>query len=137
MAKAKVSKRKKPTLNKQKEQIINKEFLKEDISDEMKAILNDAKKIEVVKKMPKMVKVIFRNQRDPGVTLKFHYSNACEGIPLTHYTLVDGKEYILPQLVVNHLEERNLPRYHDVKGEEGTTTPQIKSRTYNFMFKYV
>lgn len=52
--------------------------------------------------IPKMEKVIFRNQRDPGHVLEFHYSSAT--CPFKMYKLIDGKQYDLPLEVIRNLE---------------------------------
>lgn len=61
-----------------------------------------AESIAVVKEMPKYERVIFRNQRDPGAPLEFHYES--ENVPFKMYTLIDGEAYDLPVEVIRNLE---------------------------------
>ena len=62
-------------------------------------------KIVVAQEVPKYKKVRFMNNRDPGVTLHFHYHSATH--PLKHYDLVHGIEYDLPDEICRHLEGEN------------------------------
>lgn len=56
-------------------------------------------------------KIIFHNQRDPGHALEFH-AHSKEN-PFKMYTLVDGKEYVLPKEVIRNLENcrENIEKY--------------------------
>ncbi len=69
----------------------------EDISREMKE-----EQVVTVKETPKFERIIFRNQRDPGFPLEFHYHSATS--PFKQYKLIDGKEYTLPTEVIRNLE---------------------------------
>ena len=56
-------------------------------------------------------KIVFRNQRDPGHPLEFHYASKTH--PFKQYKLIDGKEYTLPLEVVRNLEgcRNNIEKY--------------------------
>lgn len=69
----------------------------EQISHELKE-----EQVVVVKEMPKFERITFRNQRDPGYPLEFHYASKTH--PFKQYTLIDGKEYTLPVEVIRNLE---------------------------------
>ena len=78
----------------------------EQIRDEM-----GDQKIVIAHEIPKMEKVIFRNQRDPGHVLEFHYSSKTH--PFKMYKLIDGKQYDLPTEVIRNLEgcRENIEKY--------------------------
>lgn len=61
--------------------------------------------------IPKVEKVIFRNQRDPGHVLEFHY--ASKSHPFKQYKLIDGHQYDLPVEVIKNLERcrENIEKY--------------------------
>jgi len=67
--------------------------------------------IVVTNEVPKFEKIIFRNQRDPGHPLEFHYSSKTH--PFKQYTLIDGKTYDLPVEVIKNLEScrENIEKY--------------------------
>ena len=50
--------------------------------------------------IPKVEKVIFRNQRDPGHVLEFHYASKTH--PFKQYKLIDGHQYDLPVEVIKN-----------------------------------
>ena len=58
-----------------------------------------------------MEKIVFRNQRDPGYPLEFHY--ASKNHPFKQYKLIDGESYTLPFEVVKNLEQcrENIEKY--------------------------
>jgi len=60
---------------------------------------------------PKHEKIVFRNQRDPGHDLMFHYASKTH--PFKMYTLVDGQTYPLPIEVIRNLEScrENIEKY--------------------------
>lgn len=66
--------------------------------------------VPVSDKVP-MEKIVFRNQRDPGHQLDFHYSSA--SVPFAMYHLIDGQTYTLPREVVHNLERcrENIEKY--------------------------
>lgn len=67
--------------------------------------------VVVFSDVPKTEKVVFRNQRDPGYPLEFHYSSKTH--PFKMYNLVDGQTYILPVEVIRNLENcrENIEKY--------------------------
>lgn len=67
--------------------------------------------VVIVDSIPKYENVIFRNQRDPGHMLEFHYSSKTH--PFKQYKLVDGKQYSLPLEVIKNLEacRENIEKY--------------------------
>lgn len=83
-------------LNEQSQEVVHRNFLEEnpDIPTEEKVV--------VAQEIPKYERILFLNQRDPGVMLHFHYSSKTH--PLKHYDLMHGKEYDLPLEVIQHLE---------------------------------
>lgn len=89
----------KPRMNDQKKEVIEENFLNEE-----QAVLPNTT-IQVHKEIPKMVKGIFFNHRDPGIALTFHYKSKTH--PLHHYTLYHGVKTELPEEVINHLEGMN------------------------------
>lgn len=68
-------------------------------------------KVVIVDEMPRIEKVTFRNQRDPGHVLEFHYSSKTH--PFKQYKLIDGKQYDLPVEVIRNLEQcrENVEKY--------------------------
>lgn len=60
---------------------------------------------------PKYEKITFRNQRDPGHVLEFHYASKTH--PFKQYKLVDGATYDLPLEVIKNLEScrENIHKY--------------------------
>lgn len=91
--------------------------------------------IPVVKEIPKIEKVIFRNDRDPGIPLEFHYSS--KTLPLTQYKLIHGQEYDLPVEVIEHLENRKIPLYAYRKGADGHPEMFVNGYRFNFSLKPV
>jgi hypothetical protein len=74
--------------------------------------------IVVMKEVPKHEKIIFRNQRDPGYPLEFHFASKTH--PFKQYKLIDGNQYDLPLEVIRNLEScrENIHKYrrNDVSG---------------------
>lgn len=58
--------------------------------------------IVIADSTPKYERVTFRNQRDPGYPLEFHY--ASKECPFKQYKLIDGHQYDLPIPVIKNLE---------------------------------
>lgn len=86
-----------PKLNDQPKEVIEKNFL-----EEVPEAIYANEKVVIANEIPKMERVLFQNNRDPGAALYFHY---CSGThPLKHYTLVHGQEYDLPVEVIKLLE---------------------------------
>jgi hypothetical protein len=67
--------------------------------------------VVVVEQMPHVERVIFRNQRDPGHPLEFHYASKTH--PFKQYKLIDGESYQLPFEVIKNLEQcrENIEKY--------------------------
>jgi len=80
--------------------------------------------------MPHMEKVIFRNQRDPGHVLEFHYASGTH--PFKQYKLVDGQTYTLPIEVIRNLERcrENIEKYR----KNGNGVPEIYVAGYKTHF---
>lgn len=74
--------------------------------------------------------VVFRNQRDPGHMLEFHYSSLTH--PFKMYKLVDGQKYVLPVEVIKNLEScrENIEKYR--KNSEGI--PEVYVAGYKTFF---
>lgn len=86
--------------------------------------------VVVVPLMPACEKIIFRNQRDPGYPLDFHYYSKTH--PFKVYKLIDGHTYTLPREVVLNLEgcRENVEKYR--KNSEGL--PEIYIAGYKNHF---
>lgn len=97
----------------------------EQIKNEMKV-----DQVVVATNVPKVETVIFRNQRDPGHELHFHYASATH--PFKMYKLIDGCQYDLPIEVIRNLEScrENIEKYR--KGREGL--PEIYIAGYKTHF---
>lgn len=80
--------------------------------------------------VPKYEWVIFRNQRDPGHVLEFHYSSKTH--PFKQYKLIDGQKYNLPIEVIRNLERcrENIEKYR--RNSEGI--PEIYIAGYKTHF---
>lgn len=59
--------------------------------------------VVIADEIPKAERVIFRNQRDPGHVLEFHYASSTH--PFKQYKLIDGHKYTLPIEVIKNLEQ--------------------------------
>ena len=86
-------------LNEMDSETVHKNYLAEDPE------IPTEQKVVVSTHIPKMVKIRFLNNRDPGLMLHFHYKSKTH--PLRHYDLMHGFEYDLPEEVVMHLEGQN------------------------------
>lgn len=69
----------------------------EKVSEEMKE-----NQIVVTETSPRFERITFRNQRDPGYPLEFHFSS--KENPFKMYKLIDGEQYTLPVEVIKNLE---------------------------------
>lgn len=67
--------------------------------------------VVVMDEVPRHEKIVFRNQRDPGHVLEFHYASKTH--PFKMYKLIDGKDYLLPYEVIKNLEScrENTEKY--------------------------
>lgn len=123
----------KSKLNQANSAVIEDNILKE--NPEGLAPTQELSPIAVVKVMPKMETIIFRNDRDPGCALEFHYHSKTH--PLHSYKLHHGKEYTLPVEIVEHLESRAIPIYDYRKGPDGHPEMFISSYKHQFTCKTV
>lgn len=97
----------------------------EQVAEELKE-----NQVVVVNEVPRMEKVVFRNQRDPGHVLEFHYASKTH--PFKQYKLIDGKTYDLPVEVIKNLEQcrENIEKYR--RNSEGI--PEIYVAGYRTHF---
>lgn len=88
-------------------------------------------KVVVAKELPDYEKIIFRNQRDPGHVLAFHYSSKTH--PFKQYSLIDGQEYSLPREIIRNLENcrENIEKY---RKNERSGLPEIYIAGYKTHF---
>lgn len=86
--------------------------------------------VVVMYEMPKFERITFRNQRDPGYPLEFHY--ASKSHPFKQYKLIDGQQYDLPYEVIKNLEgcRENIHKYR--RGQEGL--PEVYIAGYKTHF---
>lgn len=68
-------------------------------------------RIATVHEIPTHETIVFRNQRDPGHMLEFHY--ASRAVPFKMYKLIDGHKYTLATEVIRNLEgcRENVHKY--------------------------
>lgn len=111
---------------------LQQEHLTGPADEDLNTISNELKDNQVVtfNEIPRYEKVIFRNQRDPGYPLEFHF--ASKNHPFKQYTLIDGKEYNLPVEVIQNLERcrENIEKYR--RNSEGI--PEIYIAGYKSHF---
>lgn len=83
------------------------------VSDPLDKIAQDLNEDQIVvaPKMPRVETITFRNQRDPGYPLTFHYHS--KENPYKQYNLIDGHKYTLPVEIIKHLEgcRENIEKY--------------------------
>lgn len=111
---------------------ITEAFLKQD-PENLPSTEEAVEKIVVAKKIPEMRKVVFLNNRDPGVALHFHYASATH--PLKIYTLYHDREHTLPVEVIENLESRAEAQYSYRKNVAGLPESYICGYKYIFQFK--
>jgi hypothetical protein len=122
----------KSKLNDQKEAVIEEQILKENpdgFADELQP------QVQIVATMPKMERILFRNDRDPGHALEFHFRSKTH--PMHHYKLCHGKEYTLPVEIIEHLENRKIPLYAYRKGDDGHPQMYVSGYKHQFTCKTV
>lgn len=92
---------------------LREEYLTGPADESIEQVSRELKEEEVVvvNEMPKLEKIIFRNQRDPGHPLEFHYISKTH--PFKQYKLIDGQTYHLPWEVIRNLEgcRENIEKY--------------------------
>lgn len=86
--------------------------------------------VVVITETPRYEKIVFRNQRDPGYPLEFHYSSKTH--PFKQYKLIDGHTYDLPTEVIRNLEgcRENIEKYR----RNGDGIPEIYISGYKTHF---
>lgn len=91
--------------------------------------------VVVINEMPKFEKITFRNQRDPGYPLEFHYASKTH--PFKQYKLIDGAQYDLPNEVIKNLEQcrENIHKYR--RSAEGIPEVYIAGYKTHFVCERV
>lgn len=86
--------------------------------------------LAIVTEVPRYEKVIFRNQRDPGHVLEFHYASKTH--PFKQYKLIDGALVHLPLEVIKNLEScrENIEKYR----RNGEGIPEVYVAGYKTHF---
>ena len=115
-------------LNERKSEFIDKNFLEQNPDT-----LPDSPPLVITNCMPEYKRVVFVNNRDPGVALHFHYASKTH--PLKQYTLYDGFEHELPVEVIEHLEGRGEAQYGYRKSVDGHPEMYVKGYKYIFSFR--
>lgn len=111
------------------------EFIEDQILKENPDTLPEEHPVQVFKEIPRTDSIVFRNDRDPGVPLEFHYASATH--PLKKYTLIHGETYNLPIEIIEHLEECKIPNYSYRRDKEGKPEMYIQSYKHQFTCKQV
>ncbi len=98
--------------------------------EEVREVLKD-KKLVITNEIPQHEKIVFRNQRDPGYPLEFHYASKTH--PFKQYSLIDGQEYTLPKEVIRNLEgcRENIEKY---RKNQSSGLPEIYVAGYKTHF---
>ena len=111
---------------------LQEQYLAGPADESIDQVASELKEGQVVisSKMPCLEKVVFRNQRDPGYPLEFHY--ASKNHPFKQYKLIDGQPYTLPTEVIRNLEScrENIEKYR--RNSEGI--PEIYVAGYKTHF---
>lgn len=97
--------------------------------EEVAAALKE-NQVVVVAEVPKHEKITFRNQRDPGYPLEFHYASKAH--PFKQYKLIDGHEYTLPIEVIKNLESCREDVHKYRRNSEGV--PEVYVAGYKTHF---
>lgn len=119
-------------LNDASSEVIENNILKENPEGFEKA---EVSSVAIMNEIPKMETIIFRNDRDPGIPLEFHYHSKTH--PLHHYKLFPGEQYTLPVEIVEHLENCAVPLYSYRKGPDGHPQMYVAGYKNNFTCKVV
>ena len=122
--------RKESAIGDAKSEVIAENILKDNPEGLPPIDYDQTEKVVIAKEMPKYRRIVFLNGRDPGYPLDFHYASGTH--PLKIYKLLHGKEYDLPEEVIEHLESCNEPVYAYRKGDDGHPQMFIESRKYIF-----
>jgi len=123
-------------LNEASSQVIEQNMLKETPDKELGIPDESGIVIAVAtSEIPKMKRIMFLNGRDPGYPLDFHYHSKTH--PLKLYTLLHGKEYELPEEIIDHLELCAELQYAYRSGDDGKPEMYVKGRKYLYQCKPV
>lgn len=123
-------------LNQASSEVIEQNILRENpdkslgIPDESGIVIATA-----VDEIPKTKRILFINGRDPGYPLDFHYHSKTH--PLKIYTLYHGKEYDLPEEIIDHLEQCAESQYGYKAGADGHPAMYVKGKKYLYNCKPV
>lgn len=120
-------------LNESKSEVIKENFLQETPEGFAEPVHPSG--VVVATHVPPTRRIQFLNGRDPGCELMFHYHSATH--PLKHYTLFHGKEYDLPEEVIENLENCAENIYGYKPGFSGHPEMYVKSKRYVFTCKQV
>lgn len=92
-------------------------------------------KIVIATREPRWERVTFRNHRDPGHVLEFHYSS--KECPFKQYKLQDGKQVDLPVEVIRSLESCKEAIYKHRRNSEGIPEMYVAGYKSHFMCERV
>lgn len=116
---------------------LQEEFLAGPADEEMEVVSKEMKEEQVViaDKVIPHERITFRNQRDPGHVLEFHWASAVH--PFKQYKLIDGHQYTLPLEVIRNLESRreNIEKYR--RNSEGIPEVYIAGYKTHFVCERV
>lgn len=94
-------------------EVLQEEHLTGPADESIETVAKELKEGEIVitNEVPKFEEIIFRNQRDPGHVLEFHFHS--KAVPFKQYKLIDGEKYKLPIEVIKNLEgcRENIEKY--------------------------
>lgn len=111
---------------------LQEEYLSGPADESLDVIREEMKENQVVfaAEIPSYEPIIFRNQRDPGYPLEFHYASKTH--PFKQYKLIDGQKYDLPNEVIRNLEQcrENIEKYR--RNSEGI--PEVYIAGYKTHF---
>lgn len=111
---------------------LQEDYLNGPADESIQDVAKELKENQVVVAVhdPCIEKITFRNQRDPGYPLEFHYASATH--PFKQYKLIDGQDYELPREVILNLEScrENIHKYR--KSREGI--PEVYIAGYKTHF---
>lgn len=111
---------------------LQKNHLSGPADESMEQVAEELQENQVVvfSETPKQETIVFRNQRDPGYPLEFHYSSKTH--PYKQYKLIDGVQYMLPIEVIRNLEScrEHIEKYR--RNSEGL--PEIYIAGYKTHF---
>ena len=111
---------------------LQEEYLSGPADESIEQVAEELKvdQVVIVDEVSKFERVVFRNQRDPGHVLEFHYSSKM--VPFKQYKLIDGAEYDLPLEVIKNLERCREDIHKYRRNREGI--PEIYTAGYKTHF---